>query len=120
MSFDPKSRDEALHVLRSLKGPVRSQPGCTRTLLMRDICDDRVLTWISRWESREALDRHIRSRHFRRILAVMEIGAEPPDIEFESPNERWGLDLISDVLGVETRPQHNPQHNNQNTHKGES
>jgi len=119
MSFDPKFRDEALHVLRSLKGPVRSQPGCAQTLLMSDVCDNGVLTWVSRWGNREALDHHLRSRHFRRILAVLEIAASPPEIEFESGSETWGLDLISEVLGGKNRPQENPQDNNQNIYGGD-
>ena len=70
MAFARAPRDQALQVLRSLKGPVRSQPGCAQTLLMHDVHDDSVITWVSRWHSRDALDRHLRSAHFRRLLAV--------------------------------------------------
>jgi quinol monooxygenase YgiN len=99
MSFTIEVRDEAVLVLRSLVGPVRSQPGCTQTLLMRDEQDDAAVTWVSRWDDRADLDRHLRSDHFRRILAVMELAVERPDIVFECSSDLRGLDLIDEVLG---------------------
>ncbi len=118
MNFGPENRAGALQVLRSLKGPVRSQPGCTQTLLMSDVQDSSVLTWVSRWRSRMELDRHIQSDHFRRILSVMELASSAPEIEFESGSELWGLDLIDEVLGGETSPQNHPKYVEHNTHEG--
>jgi len=86
-------------VLRTLVGPVRSHAGCTQTLLMSDVQNDAVITWVSRWRTRPDLDRHLRSSHFRRILAVMELAAEPPDIDFGCGTELRGLDLIEEVIG---------------------
>jgi quinol monooxygenase YgiN len=99
MAFALAPRDQALQVLRSLKGPVRSQPGCAQTLLMQDVHDDSVITWVSRWRSRDALDQHLRSTHFRRLMAVMELAAEAPDVVFEDGSELRGLDLIHEVIG---------------------
>jgi quinol monooxygenase YgiN len=118
MNFGSENRTGALQVLRSLKGPVRSQSGCTQTLLMSDVQDSSVLTWISRWRNRETLDRHLKSNHFRRILAVMELAADPPQIEFESGCELWGLDLIDEVLGGETVSRQQPIDMERNTHEG--
>ena len=99
MAFAHAPRDQALQVLRSLKGPVRSQPGCAQTLLMQDVHDDSVITWVSRWRSRDALDHHLRSTHFRRLMAVMELAAEAPHVAFEECSELRGLDLIHEVIG---------------------
>jgi quinol monooxygenase YgiN len=99
MAFAAELREDALLVLRSLVGPVRAQPGCTQTLLMRDEQDDATVTWVSRWDDRADLDRHLRSDHFRRILAVMELAVERPDIVFECSSDLRGLDLIHEVLG---------------------
>jgi len=99
MAFAHAPRDQALQVLRSLKGPVRSQPGCAQTLLMRDVHDDSVITWVSRWRSRDALDHHLRSAHFRRLMAVIELASEAPDVLFEDGSELRGLDLIHEVIG---------------------
>ncbi len=99
MNFEPGLREEALHVLRSLKGPVRSHPGCTQTLLMSDVHNDAIVTWISRWRTRSDLDHHVTSGHFRRILAVMELAAEAPEIEFDIGTELRSLDLIDEIIG---------------------
>ncbi len=99
MTFEPGLRDEVLHVLSALKGPVRSSPGCTQTLLMSDVHNDAVVTWVSRWRTRSDLDRHIQSKYFRRILAVMELATEQPEIEFEIGSDLRGLDLIDEVIG---------------------
>lgn len=99
MRFDAGPRDQALPVLRSLVGPVRAQPGCVQTQLMSDVQNDHVVTWVSRWRTRSDLERHLRSTHFRRILAVMELAAEIPYVEFEAGGELRGLDLIHEVIG---------------------
>ena len=116
MNFEPGILDEALQVLRSLKGPVRSHPGCTRTLLMSDVHNNAVVTWVSRWRTRPDLDRHIKSNHFRRILAVMELAAESPEIEFQIGTDLRGLDLIDEIIGGADT---NSSHQNQNLIKRE-
>lgn len=93
-------RDEGVAVLRSLIGPVRSQPGCSCTELMRDIRDDHVVTWVSRWRTHADLERHLRSGHFRRILAILDLAAEPPGVEFVIGSGVRGLDLVEEVLGA--------------------
>jgi quinol monooxygenase YgiN len=99
LSFGADLREEAVQVLRTLVGPVRSQPGCSQTLLMCDVQDAAVITWVSRWRSRPDLDRHLRTTHFRRLLALMELAAETPDVVFEDGSELRGIDLIHEVIG---------------------
>ena len=101
MILPRQRREDALRVLGSLVGPVRSQPGCTGTDLMTDARDDRSLVWMSRWRARPDLERHLRSGHFRRILAVLDLAAEAPQVSFECGDEVRGIDLIAEVLGAE-------------------
>ena len=90
--------DDVVGILRRLKGPVRSQPGCTQALLMHDVGDDLVVTWVSRWRTRDDLNGHLRSPHFRRILAVLDLAARPPAVEFDCETHTRGLDLVAEVL----------------------
>ena len=55
MEFTPQTCDEAAAVLRSLVGPVRSEPGCSATRLLRDTEDGRELTWVEEWRGVEDL-----------------------------------------------------------------
>jgi quinol monooxygenase YgiN len=99
MLFTNQLRDDAVQVLRSLVGPVRSERGCSHTELISAKEDGAVVTWVSAWNSRSDLDRHLKSTHFRRLLAVMELAAETPDVVFEDGSELRGLDLIHEVIG---------------------
>lgn len=97
--FNEPTREEALRVLRGLVGPVRSHPGCLATRLMQDVDDERVLTWADQWRRREDHERHVRSDAFRRLLAVMDLAAEPPTFEVDEVERRHGYELVEKLLG---------------------
>ena len=44
--------------------------------------------------AREELLQHLRSQHYKRLLMLMDLGSEPPLIEFHTVTETKGLDLI--------------------------
>lgn len=99
MAFEGATRAEALRVLRSLVGPVRSHRGCLATRLMQDVDDERTVTWIERWRQREDHEHHLRSDAFRRLLAVMDLAAEPPLFEVDEVSRRHGFELVEEMLG---------------------
>jgi hypothetical protein len=47
-----------------------------------------------KYDSQEDLNRHIASDDFRRVLAVLELSIEPPEIEFEEVCHIAGMELI--------------------------
>ena len=99
MEFTPQTRDEAGAVLRSLVGPVRSEPGCSATRLLRDTEDGCGLTWVEEWRSVEDFERHLRETAFRRILAVIELATRPPAVEIDDVASRRGFELVEEILG---------------------
>jgi quinol monooxygenase YgiN len=100
MEFTPQTCDEATVVLRSLVGPVRSESGCTSTRLQRDTGEGCGLTWVEEWRSVEDFERHLRATAFRRILAVIEMAAEPPAVEIDDVTSRRGFELVEEILGL--------------------
>ncbi|MCI0389466.1 MAG: hypothetical protein MOB07_11985 [Acidobacteria bacterium] len=80
--------------LSTLLGPTQIKPGCLSCLLYQDWSDANVLYLESRWETPKDLIHHIRSDAYKRLLLLMELGVEPPSIEFLSVSEVRGLDLI--------------------------
>jgi quinol monooxygenase YgiN len=100
MLFTDTHREEALRVLRGLLGPVRSHPGCLATRLTQDVGDQRILTWVDHWRRREDHERHVRSDAFRRLLAVMDLAAEPPTFEVGEVRHRRGFELVEELLGA--------------------
>lgn len=99
LEFTSRSIDEASVVLRSLVGPVRAEPGCDATRVLRDLDDAAALTFVEEWRDRESLDRHLRGTSFRTILALMELATGPPLVEIDEIASRRGFDLVEDVLG---------------------
>lgn len=99
MEFTPQTCDEAAAVLRSLVGPVRSESGCSATRLLRDTEDGCGLTWVEEWRCVEDFERHLRGPAFRRILAVIELAAAPPEVEVDDVSSREGFELIEEILG---------------------
>ncbi len=103
MEFAPESCDEAAAVLRSLVGPVRAEPGCGATRLLRDTEDGCELTWVEEWCSVEEFEHHLRSSAFRQIVAVIEMAARPPVVEIDEIASRRGFDLVEEILGNRER-----------------
>lgn len=101
MTFSARARDEAAAVLRSLVGPVRSEPGCSATRVQRDADDACSMTWVSEWRSFEAFEAHLRSPAFRQILEVIELADRRPTVEIDDVASRRGLDLIQEIFGVQ-------------------
>lgn len=100
MEFTPQTCDEAAAVLRSLVGPVRAEPGCGATRLLRDTEDGCRLTWVEEWQSVEDFERHLRETAFRQILAVIELASRPPVVEIDDVTSRRGFELVEEILGL--------------------
>lgn len=92
-----QNRAQVLQALRALAGPVAVRSGCTACRLSYDVQDTRVVTWIEEWDSRAAMDAHIRSADYRTILAVMEMSVTPPLLRFDIVHESAGLELVESV-----------------------
>ena len=105
MVAPPGRRDEIVDVLRWLAGPVRAHRGCAGCRILQDLDDEDALVLVEEWTSRRAFERHLRSDDYRRLLAVAELAAEPPEICFDRISERRGLDLVAEVRGNGARPE---------------
>jgi len=100
MEFTPQTCEEAAGALRSLVGPIRSEPGCSATRLQRDTEGGCELTWVEEWRGVEDFEQHIRATAFRQILAVIELAARPPVVEIDDVASRRGFELVEEILGL--------------------
>jgi quinol monooxygenase YgiN len=94
----PEKRRDMLQALRSLLGPMSVLPGCLRCRLYQDANDEGALTWVEEWESREQLDRHVRSAEYRTLLSVMDLSAVRPEVRFDTVVKTAGMELIEDTM----------------------
>ncbi len=71
-----------------------AQPGCAACRIYEEQGDERAVVLVERWETQAALDAHLRSEAYRRILGAVELSGGPPDIRFEHVAASEGMDLI--------------------------
>lgn len=74
-----KKRREAVEILNSFAQRVRVEPGCISSRVFQ--CPENGLIMLEElWRSKPELERHFRSDEYRKVLLVMEMASEIPDI----------------------------------------
>jgi len=62
------------------------------------ICDEdnnqHAVFYIEQWESKEALQLHIKSSTYSMLINAMELASTTPQINFYDVSERMGIELI--------------------------
>lgn len=105
LSFARDTYREAMVALRTLVGPVRAEPGCMGTRLTAGTDAAFELTWAEDWRGTDQFEDHLRAASFRRILAVIEMAAEPPVVEIDDVTSRRGFELVEAILDQRTTNQ---------------
>jgi quinol monooxygenase YgiN len=90
----PERRAEILRVFRAVQGPVLAQPGCTACRIYEEQGPEQAVVLVERWESQAALEAHLRSEMYRRILGAIELSNDPPEVSFDHVSATEGMDLI--------------------------
>jgi quinol monooxygenase YgiN len=90
----PDRRAEILEVFRAIQGPVLAQPGCIGCHIYEEQGPEQAVVLVERWESQSALEAHLRSESYRRILGAVELSGAPPDVRFEFVSATEGMELI--------------------------
>jgi quinol monooxygenase YgiN len=88
-----EKQSEALEILGSMIEEIQFETGCISCRLYRGVKDERAIMIEELWESEEDVRRHLRSKKYGKILMVIEMANEFPEIRF---------DIISGSSGVET------------------
>ena len=91
--------DAVLEVLQSVQGRIRAQPGCVACDVFDEQGPERAVVLIERWETDEALETHLRSDLYRRVLGAIELSGDRPDIRFERVASSEGIELIERLRG---------------------
>jgi quinol monooxygenase YgiN len=90
----PEKRDELRRALASLSGPTEAEQGCASCKLYQPLADPSVVRVESHWKTQSDFFRHIRSDAYKKLLVLMELGCEPPTVEFYTVSELRGLGLV--------------------------
>jgi quinol monooxygenase YgiN len=90
----PDRRAEVVEVFRAIQGPVLAQPGCAACHIYEEHGPERAVVLVERWESQAALEAHLRSETYRRLLGAIELSGAPPEVCFDYVSATEGMDLI--------------------------
>lgn len=102
ISTREKDTHGILDILLSVKGPVEGKPGCLACWIYKDIQDCLKLNYVEVWHSEEGLRRHICSKNFNKILAAIDMSAEPPEIHFSETLPKNGMHFIEHALAIKS------------------
>jgi quinol monooxygenase YgiN len=94
-----KKKDEILAILFSVKGPTESKPQCISCRIYTEPRNEKLITYEEVWQNEESLYQHIRSPHYRNLLAAMDLSIEPPEVKFVTVLKTEGMDLMQKILG---------------------
>ncbi|BBO74841.1 hypothetical protein DSCW_22580 [Desulfosarcina widdelii] len=90
-------QSEALDILGAVSAQVQFEPNCIFSRLYRGVDDVRAIMIEERWTSDEFVLQHLKSDAYRRILMVIEMAEEPPEIRFDIIRESTGVETIENA-----------------------
>jgi quinol monooxygenase YgiN len=97
LSVSPADRKNAISIFETIAGSTSVKPGCKKVMLCSNVNNDDNLMLIEEWESMEEAEQHIGSDEFRKIMAIMDMAVEPPEILFHSVSSTVGFELVEKI-----------------------
>ena len=93
----PGKQQVVVDILRSVIGITRLRSGCMDCAVYTDQGEAQTILYLEQWQSRESLDRHIRSELYFRVLSAMELANEAPEIYFHEVSDTRGLEYVESL-----------------------
>src|SRR4030043_1364490 len=98
MIVQSERRSDLLETMRGMLEPVRVERGCLSYRLYEDVESRNAFVLVEEWATQEDLERHISKDNQRRLLALMDLLSEQPELRFNTVSHTAGKDLIEDIL----------------------
>jgi len=91
--------NEIIDILSSVKGPAEGKSGCISCFIYQEVNHENRITYEEKWEKQVQLNKHICSDLYRKILAVIDMSSQPPEVKFSTTSSTVGMDLIKSAFG---------------------
>ena len=98
MIVRPERRADLLETMRGMLEPARVERGCLSYRLYEDVEDRNTFVLIEEWKTQKDLEGHIRTDNQRRLLALVDLLSEQPELRFNTVSHTAGMELMQDVL----------------------
>ncbi len=84
-------------LFKSYRGPASVRAGCKSIRFYTDFASPGDFMLIEEWSSLEALQNHMRSDEFRKVLALMDLAAKAPDLKVLKVSSAKGFALVAEL-----------------------
>ena len=98
MIVQPERRSDLLETMRGMLEPARVERGCLSYCLYEDVEDRNSFILVEEWATQKDIERHISKDNNRRLLALMDLLSEQPELQYNTVSHTAGMDLIENVL----------------------
>ncbi len=92
--FAPEQEHEIVKILRSLASRTRVQSGCMSCSIYRDADSDHTIVYEDEWSSIFEMQSYLRSGEYGKLLLVIEMALQPPEIRFDTVTHTAGMEII--------------------------
>jgi quinol monooxygenase YgiN len=89
-----------LETLSWYTGPTSHQTGCLSCRAYENLDDQNEIILVEKWASQAQLNRHIRLNDYAKLLTLMDLSREPPEVNFITVSNIAGIELIKKVRQV--------------------
>ena len=93
----PDKQKEVLQTLQSLLESPSKEQGCLSYSIFSDIEDENVFNLISEWDTRQHLDRHIKSDRFSVLFGTKSLLCEPLKIHIFTVSDSEGIEAVNSI-----------------------
>ena len=98
MVVQAERRSDLLETMRGILEPSRVERGCLSYRLYEDVENRNAFVLLEEWATQKDLESHIRTDNQRRLLALLELLGQEPELQFNTVSHTAGMELIEDVL----------------------
>jgi quinol monooxygenase YgiN len=95
MHFPVERETEALEILSSMSEQIKVEPGCIDCRLYRGIQSPNAILFEQSWNREEDVLKHLRTDRYAKILLVLEMAMEPPEVRFDCIHRSQGMEFIT-------------------------
>ena len=88
-------------LLRVVMLPAQQVPGCHFAQVYRRADEPQRIDYVEEWDDLAGLRPQLSCERFSRLLEVVEMAAEPPEVEFRCISETHGINYIATQRAVQ-------------------
>jgi quinol monooxygenase YgiN len=88
-------------LLRVVMRPAQQVPGCHFSQVYRRAGEPQRIDYVEEWDDLACLRAQLSCERFSRLLEVVEMAAESPEVEFRCISETHGIDYIATQRAVQ-------------------